>query len=122
MSNAKTLDPTTQTAPATAGTKETMEKAKENFKAGVTGQPTVRKGRSPVDPNEPKDKKFRRLATKRVTKALKAIGYVKNLSNSNQYEYTEEQANKILSALTEAVASVKIAFSGEKKAAESFTV
>lgn len=45
--------------------------------------------------------KFVRLATQRVSKALKAIQLIGNLSNRSNYDYTEEDVQKILRALQE---------------------
>ena len=43
--------------------------------------------------------RFVRLAESRVTKAIKALRLVGNLSNKNNYSYTAEDAQKITSAL-----------------------
>ena len=43
--------------------------------------------------------KFVRLANKRVNSAIKAIELIGNLSNRSNYDYTPEDAEKILSAL-----------------------
>lgn len=45
--------------------------------------------------------KFVRLATKRVSNALKAIQLIGNLSNRSNYDYSEEDVQKILKALSE---------------------
>ena len=43
--------------------------------------------------------KFVNLATKRVSNALKAIQLIGNLSNRSNYDYTDEDVQKILKAL-----------------------
>jgi arginine repressor len=43
--------------------------------------------------------RFVRLAESRVTKAIRALRLVGNLSNKNNYSYTAEDAQKITSAL-----------------------
>lgn len=43
--------------------------------------------------------KFVRLANKRVNNAIKAIELIGNLSNRSNYDYTQEDAEKILIAL-----------------------
>jgi hypothetical protein len=48
--------------------------------------------------NQDRDK-FARLATKRVSKALKAIQLIGNLSNKSNYDYTPEDVQKIFKAL-----------------------
>jgi hypothetical protein len=43
--------------------------------------------------------KFVELANKRVSRALKAIQLIGNLSNRSNYEFTEEDVSKIFKAL-----------------------
>ena len=43
--------------------------------------------------------KFVKLATKRVSNALKAIQLIGNLSNRSNYDYTPEDVQKIFKAL-----------------------
>lgn len=54
--------------------------------------------------------KFVELATKRVNKALDQIRLVGNLSNRMTYEYSEEEAKKIVRALQKELDSVKSKF------------
>ena len=56
---------------------------------GPTKQETMSKNRE----------RFVRLAESRVTKAIKAMRLVGNLSNKNNYSYTNEDVQKITSAL-----------------------
>ena len=51
--------------------------------------------------------KFVELANKRVNKALKDLKLIGNLANTKNYEYTEEQAKKILKALQKELDNVK---------------
>lgn len=51
--------------------------------------------------------KFVDLAEKRVTKALKDIRLIGNLSNRSNYTYTEEDVRKIHLALKKAVEDMK---------------
>lgn len=44
---------------------------------------------------EPKDVRFRRLAQRRVGKAIKVLTQIENLTNPSAYEWTPEQAEKI---------------------------
>ena len=46
-----------------------------------------------------KRKKFKSLAEKRVERALKQIRLVGNLANNSHYEYTQEDASKIVNAI-----------------------
>jgi len=63
---------------------------------------------------ESKHDKFKRLATPRVTNALKRIELIGNLSSSG-YEYTPEEVEKIFSALQQTLESTKNRFSKSKK-------
>ena len=55
-------------------------------------------------------KKFVVLAEKRVTRALKDIRLIGNLSNRSNYKYAEEDARKICKALRDAVDEVRARF------------
>ena len=54
--------------------------------------------------------KFVDLAKKRVTRALKDIQLIGNLSNRSNYDYTEEDVSKILRALSDEVAACRKKF------------
>lgn len=60
--------------------------------------------------NRDKAAKFVELANKRVNKAIKDIKLISNLSNRQNYEYSEEQARKIIRALQHEVDMVKQSF------------
>lgn len=67
---------------------------------------------------ETKREKFVRLAEKRMDSILKGIELMGNLSNSNNYEYTQEDLNKIIKTLKSAVADLEHTYnatSGVKK-------
>ena len=70
---------------------------------------------------ETKAAKFKRIAEPRVGKALKAIGSLEPLANTNGYEYTEDQVKAMVSALKSAVARIEDVFAGKKKADTGFT-
>ena len=55
---------------------------------------------------ETKEQKFSRLATKRTQTALQKIKLLGNLSGSS-YQYTSEQAARIISSLRQAVDGVE---------------
>lgn len=61
--------------------------------------------------------KFIELASKRMTKALKAIAQLQNLSNRANYEHTDAQINVMLKALRTEVQSLEDAFKTKDKAA-----
>ncbi len=54
--------------------------------------------------------KFVELARKRVSKALKDIQLIGNLSNRSNYDYTDEDAAKILKALSDEIAACRKKF------------
>ena len=67
---------------------------------------------------ETKREKFVRLAEKRMDSILKGIELMGNLSNSNNYEYTQEDLNKIIKTLKSAVSDLEHTYnatSGVKK-------
>jgi predicted hydrolase (HD superfamily) len=53
---------------------------------------------------------FKRLAEKRVTKALKAIDSVSKLADSRNYVYTEEDVFKVTGALEKQLDKLKKSF------------
>lgn len=55
--------------------------------------------------------KFVELAEKRVTRAIKDIRLVGNLSNKTNYVYTQKDAEKIISALEKEVKLLRMKFS-----------
>ncbi len=54
--------------------------------------------------------KFIELAQKRVTRVLKGIKLIGNLSNKSNYSYTKSDTEKIYKALKKAVDEMKIRF------------
>lgn len=73
-----------------------------------------------LNPNtESKAEKFERLVKKRVNKAVKAIGYVGNCF-APTYQYTPEQAEKVVGALTNAVANVEAKASKTQQTTDDF--
>lgn len=61
---------------------------------------------------ESKADRFRRLANRRVPRALKTIQHVANLASRQSYEYTPEQAGKLVGAMKAAVAELERRFMG----------
>ena len=59
-----------------------------------------------------KSSKFVELANRRVNKAMKNLQLVGNLANRQNYEYSEEQARKIIKALQNELDTVKQSFLG----------
>ena len=56
---------------------------------------------------ESKNDKFKRLANKRVPAALEKLELIKNLSNTNNYEYSKEEVDTIIKALTGSINEIK---------------
>lgn len=64
---------------------------------------------------ETKNERFKRLAKQRGDRALKDIQLLGNLSNRNNYEYSDQDIRKIFSALEEELRSTKARFGSNKK-------
>lgn len=60
-----------------------------------------------------KRKKFVELAESRVNRAIKDIRLIGNLANKTSYEYSEEDARKIVRALQKELDSAKARFLGD---------
>lgn len=54
--------------------------------------------------------KFKELAEKRVNNALKNIQLIGNLSNTNNYDYNEEDVTKIFKTLKEELQTAEARF------------
>ena len=65
--------------------------------------------------------KFERLAEKRVNEVLKKLRLVGNLSNKNNYEYTDRHIKKILDVLESEVKVLKLKFRGDDSDLASFS-
>ena len=59
--------------------------------------------------------KFVKLAQSRVSKAIKDIQLIGNLSNRSNYDYTDEDITKIFRALNEEIGACKKRFELSKK-------
>ena len=57
-----------------------------------------------------KEEKFKELAEKRVNNALKNIQLIGNLSNTNNYDYSEENVLKIFKTLKDALYTAEMKF------------
>lgn len=72
---------------------------------------------------ETKGEKFVRLANGRVPKALTAIAAIRGIANKTNYDYTDEQAGKIMAALEAEMTKLGNAFkSGAAPVAEGFSL
>ncbi|MDD5710745.1 MAG: hypothetical protein PHV43_01415 [Candidatus Colwellbacteria bacterium] len=59
---------------------------------------------------EEKNRKFRELAEKRVTRVLEDLRILSNLSNTSLYSYSDTEVHKIFSAIDGATRVSKAAF------------
>lgn len=65
--------------------------------------------------------KFVQLANSRVNRALKELALIGNLANRRNYEYTDEQAKKIIKALQVGVDQLRTKFlSGQADSNNTF--
>ncbi len=64
---------------------------------------------------ETRNERFKRLATARTTAVLDKLRLLGNLSTKANYDYSEEEINKIFSAIDSQLRTVKAKFSGSTK-------
>ena len=63
-----------------------------------------------------KHAKFRQVAIKRINKAIENLQLVRKLANRSLYDYSTQDAQKIISALEHEFEAIKTAFAGSAKA------
>ncbi len=63
-----------------------------------------------------KEEKFERLAEKRVSDAIKKLRLIGNLSNKNNYSYTDDHVQQIVKALDSEMQLLKSRFREETDA------
>ena len=69
---------------------------------------------------ETKREKFERLAEKRTNEAVKKISLIGNLSNKNNYDYSEEHVKQIIDVLEAEIKSVKDKFKVANETQQKF--
>jgi len=62
--------------------------------------------------------RFVSLAEKRVTKAIKDLRLIGNLSNRTNYSYTDQDVKKIVRALEDEIKSLKRRFNSDRESQE----
>ena len=67
-----------------------------------------------------KVKKFQSLAESRVNNAIKHLRLIGNLSNKNNYQYTDEDVRKIMVAIEAEVKDLKSQFAKTRNRADRF--
>jgi len=70
--------------------------------------------------SENKQQRFQRLAMNRVNKAIKSLELIGNLGNKSLYESTQDERKKIIKAVNDSVAQMKIDLDGNSKKREGF--
>jgi len=68
---------------------------------------------------ESKHDRFKRIATRRVSRILRTIESLENLTRPS-YQYTEEEINKIFTAIQEATDNAKAKFGAKKRESKAF--
>ena len=68
---------------------------------------------------ETKSDKFKRLAKSRVSRTTRALQSIGKLANSYNYEYSEAEAQKIISHLTKELDDLKRKFSNKPRKPEN---
>ncbi len=64
---------------------------------------------------ESKNEKFKRLANKRVPAAIEKLELIKNLANTNNYDYSKKETDEIIKALNKSINEIKHAFNNKKE-------
>lgn len=77
--------------------------------------PTKQKRQLPAATQRDPRERFVSLANSRVTAAIHQIRLIGNLSNKKNYEYSSDDATKILRALQRELDELKSKFKGEEK-------
>lgn len=72
--------------------------------------------------NETPNDKFKRVASARTQKIIDMIELLGNCSNQYVYEYSDEEVNKIFSAIETELKIAKDKYKGKGKTKEKFTL
>jgi acyl-homoserine lactone acylase PvdQ len=68
---------------------------------------------APAENRESKADRFKRVAGARTTALLKAFDHLENTANKGTYEWTDDQASKVIAALRERVDRLERRYGGE---------
>ena len=68
-----------------------------------------------VNSNESPEERFKRIATVRTNAVLDRLRILGNLSNRQMYSYSEEDINKIFSAISKQIKEVRAKFNSQKQ-------
>jgi len=64
---------------------------------------------------ESRSERFRRLATRRTNEIIKKISLLGNCSNRSSYDYSEQEVNKIFSAIEKELKEARARFTFGRK-------
>ena len=70
---------------------------------------------SRISSNETPEERFKRVAEARTNAVLDKLRILSNLSNRQAYKYSEEDINKIFSAINKQVKEVRAKFNSQKE-------
>ncbi len=68
-----------------------------------------------VNKNETPEERFKRIAEVRTNAVLNRLRILGNLSNRQMYSYSEEDIDKIFSAITKQIKEVRVKFNSHKQ-------
>ena len=69
----------------------------------------------PINKNETPEQRFKRIVEVRTNAVLDRLRILGNLSNRQMYSYSEEDINKIFSAINKQTKEVRAKFSSHKQ-------
>lgn len=99
-----------------------MDATKKTGDGKVDAAATARKGRKAAPKDETKEQRFKRLANKRVPRALRALRMLENLGQGAAYGYSKDQKDKIIEAVGVACQRVFASFNPTVKDETNFFV
>ena len=68
-----------------------------------------------INKNETPEERFKRVAEARTNAVLHKLRILGNLSNRQMYSYSEEDINKIFSAINKQLKEVRVRLNSQKK-------
>ena len=68
-----------------------------------------------INDNETPEERFKRIAAVRTNAVLDRLRILGNLSNRQMYSYSEEDINKVFSAINKRIKEVKVKFNSRKE-------
>lgn len=70
--------------------------------------------------NKKKKERFKRIAEQRTNKIISTLALLGNCSNKGNYDYNEEQINRIFNAIEEELKNTKMKFESQQKENKKF--